>query len=205
MKKRHFISGAALLIMSSLAFAQLGGLGNVLGGKKNDSNISPEQIVKDYVGGAKNVMIADSHMLTALGLKDQADAAAVQAKNLTEGASKDVLESANKLQTENSKLLEEKLSGKKVVMDEKSKKEFSQGLIELSKGVIQYVSMSKSVSGFKPSPTSIGASTNSAIFIAKTLPTSLTGLGKTLKMAIDFSKENNIPVPKEANDATAML
>ena len=193
MKKYSLVSGIALLLVSSMAFAQFGG--SILGGKKSDgAKVSPEEVVKLYV-----------HMLGALGMKELADAAAVQAKNLTEGASKDSLEAANKVQTENSRALEEKFATKKVVLDEASKKKFAKGVGELSKGVINYVEMSKKVSGFKPDISSMSGAGNSAVFIVKSLPSSITNLGSTLKMAIEFSKENNIPVPKEANDATAML
>lgn len=204
MKKYSLVSGIALLLVSSMAFAQFGG--SILGGKKSDgAKVSPEEVVKLYVHGAKSVMVADEHMLGALGMKELADAAAVQAKNLTEGASKDSLEAANKVQTENSRALEEKFATKKVVLDEASKKKFAKGVGELSKGVINYVEMSKKVSGFKPDISSMSGAGNSAVFIVKSLPSSITNLGSTLKMAIEFSKENNIPVPKEANDATAML
>jgi hypothetical protein len=140
-----------------------------------------------------------------VGLKDEAEKASVQAKNLTEGATKNSLEEASAVQTASSKALEQQLSGKKVEMDAASKKQFGDGVLELSKGVIQYVGMTKDVAGFKPSVTSLGNSAGSAIYVAKSLPDSIKNLGHTLKMAIDFSKANNIPVPKEATDATALL
>ena len=65
--------------------------------------------------------------------------------------------------------------------------------------------MGKDAQGFKPSPTAIGGATTSAVFIVKNLPDSIKTLGSTLKSSIDFAKTNNIPVPKEANDATALL
>lgn len=207
--KKPFLNkfiGAVLLAASGAAMAQFGGLGNALGGKSgNSSGPSAEQIVSKYIGGTRSVMQADANMLAAFGLKDEADKAAIQAKNLTEGATKDSLEDAGKVQTASSKALEEKLSGKKVEMDAASKKQFAEGLLDLSKGVIQYIGMGKDVAGFKPSVTAIGGAAGSAIYIAKSLPDSVKSLSSTLKMAIDFSKENNIPIPKEANDATAML
>ena len=109
------------------------------------------------------------------------------------------------MQSENSKLLEEQMKGKKVAMDDASKLRFTEGLIDLSKGVIQYVGMSKDVGSFKPSVTALGASANSALFIAQNLPSSIKAVGSTLKVAIDFAKNNNIPLPKEASDATALL
>lgn len=194
------------LLSANAAFAQFGDLKKSLGGgDKSADGASAEQIVTKYVGGAKSVMTADAKMLEAVGLKDQAAIANLQAKNLTEGASKDSLEESAKVQTESSKALETKLNGEKIVMDAKSKKLFSDGVKDLAGGVVQYVGMSKDVSGFKPSIGSISGSGKSAIYVGKTLPDTIKNLGRTLKSAIDFSKANDIPVPKEANDATSLL
>ena len=194
--------GASLLAFSSLASAQFGGLAGALGGGKG---VTAEQIVKKYVAGTQSVMQADASMLAAFGLKEQSDKAALEAQNLTEGATKDSLQDASKLQSDSSKLLEEQMKGKKVAMDDASKKRFTDGLIDLSKGVIQYVGMSKDVGSFKPSVTSLGATANSALFIGQNLPTSIKAVSSSLKVAIDFAKSNNIPLPKEASEATSLL
>lgn len=194
--------GASLLALSGLASAQFGGLAGALGGGKG---VTAEQIVKKYVTGTQSVMKADATMLAALGLKEQADKASLEAQNLTEGATKDSLQGASKTQSDSSKLLEEQMKGKKVAMDDASKQRFAEGVLDLSKGVIQYVGMSKDVGSFKPSVTSIGASAGSALFIAQNLPTSIKAVGNSLKVAIDFAKNNNIPLPKEASEATALL
>ncbi len=198
--------GAALLLGSGAASAQLGGFAkSLLGNTGSGGSVTADQIVSKYIGGAHSVMLADANMLAAVGLKDEAEKASVQAKNLTEGATKNSLEDASKVQTDSSKALEEKIQGKKVVMDAASKKQFGDGMSELAKGVIQYVSMSKDVAGFKPSITSLGGGAMSALYVVKNLPDSVQNLAHTLKMAMDFSKANGIPVPKEANDATSML
>lgn len=197
--------GALMMAVSGIASAQFGGLTNALGGGKSSGGASAEQIVKRYVSGTQSVMNADANMLAALGLKDESEKAALHAKNLTEGATKDALEGAAKVQTDSSKVLEERMKGQKVVMDEESKKRFSNGLADLARGVIQYVGVSKDVSGFKPSVSSLGSAATSAAYIVQSLPTSLKSVGSTLKTAIEFSKSNNIPLPKEANDATALL
>ena len=198
------VMGFAMVTGSGVACAQFGGLGKLVGGDSAGSGVSAEQVVKSYVGGAQNVNKADVKMLRAVGLKDEADRAELQAKNLTEGATKDSLEEATKVQTESSKALEAKLKNEKVEMDAKSKQQFSDGMADLARGIIKYVGMGKEAQGFKPSPAAIG-STNSALFVVKSLPDSLKTLGSTLKSSIDFAKTNNIPVPKEANDATALL
>lgn len=201
--------GVALTAASGVACAQFGGLGKMAGIGGSDAagaSVSSEQIVDKYVGGAQNVNKADVKMLRAVGLKDEADKAELAGKNLTAGATKDSLEEASKTQTESSKALEAKFKDKKVNMDAKSKQQFSDGMADLGRGIIQYVGMGGDAKNFKPSATSIGsASTNSAVFVVKSLPDSLKALGGTLKSSIDFAKTNNIPVPKEANDATSMI
>jgi hypothetical protein len=200
----QLLLSTSLVLCANTAFAQLGGFSNPLK-SGSSSGASPEQIVSKYVAGSQKVMQADSKMLEAVGLKDEAAKAALHAKNLTEGATKDNLEEANKVQTSSSKALEEKLNGKKITMDADSKKLFSSGLQELATGIIMYVGMSKDAAGFKPSMSSLGSSTKTAIYAAGTVPSSIKNLASTLKLAIEFSKANDIPVPKEANDATAML
>ncbi|MDC8758144.1 hypothetical protein [Janthinobacterium fluminis] len=203
-KRISVLLASVLLGASAVASAQMPSLGGMLGGGKS-SGASAEQIVSKYVAGTQNVMKADANMLAAVGLKDEADKVALHAKNLTEGATKDALEGASKLQSDSSKALEQQMSGKKVVMDAASKKQFAEGVQDLSKGVIQYVGMSKDVTGFKPSVTSMGGAAAPALFVVQNLPGSIKSLASTLKLAIEFSKTNNIPLPKEANDATSML
>ncbi|HXA48585.1 MAG TPA: hypothetical protein VNW52_13200 [Burkholderiaceae bacterium] len=197
------VAGLALVAASGSAFAQLGGL---IGGLKGGgSSVSPDQIVNEYVAGSQSVLTANSFMLEAVGQKDEAAKAALEAKNLTQGATSDSLSEAERVQTESSKSLEDALNGKKITMDEASKKKFSQGMVNLAQGVVLYVKMAVDVKGFKPGITSIGASATGAIYVVKTLPESTQNVATTMKAAIAFSKANDIPVPKEASDATAML
>ncbi|MDB5814997.1 MAG: hypothetical protein JWN23_2114 [Rhodocyclales bacterium] len=199
------IMASSLMAASSSAFAQFGGLSKLAGGGDSATSVSADQVVQKYVGGAQNVMSADKKMLEALGAKDKAAIAELSAKNLTQGATKDSVQDAAKVQTDSSKALETAMKNQTSEMDAKSKQQFSDGLVDLARGVIQYVGMGTAVTNFKPSLTSIGSSTDSAIFIVKNLPDSIKALGGTLKSAIDFAKTNNIPVPPDATKATAML
>lgn len=203
MKKKIIksIIGIAAVCFAGMASAQLGGLGSALGGlggKSGGGGISAEGLVKTYVSGTKNVLNADSKFLDALGLKDQSANAALQAKNLTEGATSSNLEDAAKVQTENSKILASQLDGKKVELDAAGKKKFTSGLVDLASGIKDYANVSSSASGFKPSLTSIGGSAGAALFIVKSLPDTTINLMSTLKRAVGFAQENNIEVPKEA-------
>lgn len=206
MKKhlRYTLAGVAMLAVTSFASAQLGGLGGLVGGG-NSGGASAESIVKKYAEGSQSVMYADSHMLEALGHKEQAEKLAVQAKNLTEGSTKDAFSDAAKLQTESSQMLEQDMASRKGKMDAESKKKFAQGLGELGKGVILYVGMTNDVKSFKPSATSIGGAGAAAVYVVKSLPDNIKSLASTLKSAMAFAKANDITVPKEASDATSML
>jgi hypothetical protein len=201
------VMGAALLVLPGLGQAQFGSLGKAVGiGGGGGSSVSASQIVSNYIEGAQNVNRADVKMLRAVGLKDEADRAELQAKNLTSGATKDSLEEAAKVQTESSKALEEKLKGEKVEMDAKSKQLFSEGMSDLAKGVIKYATLSKNIQGYSPSPADLASSSASSVsYVISSLPGSLQALGSSLKSAVDFAKENNIPVPKESEEATSLL
>ena len=199
-KDAGIIVGIAVLLASTPTYAQLGGLANsFLGGKENGGkSVTAENIVEKYVDGSKDVMTADVHFLNALGLKEQAAKEELAAKNLTEGATVSGLEDAAAIQTESSKLLAEKMNEEKVVMDEKSKKTYTKGLLYLAKGLLKYKGLTSDVKGYTPSVSSIGTAGNSALYITKSLPTSSKNLYETLKKAVSFARENKIEVPKEA-------
>lgn len=200
--KRTFIKcliSATAVILANSAFAQLSGLGGLGGSKASSSGgVSAEALVKSYVSGTKSVHTADAKMLSALGLKEEAAKAELQANNLTEGATASALEDATKVQTESSKAIAAKLDGQKVTLDAEGKKEFTAGLLNLAKGIKDYTNMGSDVKSFKPSMTSMGGAASAAMFIAKSLPDNTSNLMGTLKKAISFAKENKIEVPKEA-------
>lgn len=200
MKKNFLVAvlSIAITTASSVAYAQFGGLTSALGGGSSGSSVSADGLVKSYVGGTKNVMTADVYMLNALGLKDQAAKEELAMKNLTEGSTAGGLEDAAKVQTESSKALEEKMNGKKVSMDAEGKKNYSQGLLSLAKGIKDYTGMSGDVKNFRPSVSSIGASGAAAAYVVKSLPNSTSNLLSTLKKAVAFARENKIEVPDEA-------
>ena len=204
MNKKYagIVVGIAIALASAPTYAQLGGLaGSLLGGKNSNStskSISAENIVKKYVDGSKDVMTADVHLLNALGLKEQAAKEELAAKNLTEGATASGLEDAVAIQTESSKALAEKMNEEKVVMDDKSKKTYTKGLLYLAKGMLKYKGLTSDVKSYTPSVSSIETAGNSALYIAKSLPTSSKNLYETLKKAVSFARENKIEVPKEA-------
>jgi len=203
--RRQFLGMVLSVIgttFSASAAAQLGSLVGLTGGSGSGTAPSAETLVKKYVTGTKKVMAADSLMLSALGLKNEAEKSELAAKNLTEGATSSNLEDAAKVQTESSKALQDKLASGATIKSAQGKKTFSRGLLELARGIKDYTGMGADVKGYKPSITSLGAVAGAAVFVVKSLPDSVTNLTSTLKRAINFAKANNIEVPA---DATSVL
>jgi len=201
MKSAHVVGAklvfALALAVTGPAHAQLGGL---LGG--GGGGASPESIVTTYVAGAKLVLNAQERLLSAIGRKEEAARAALNAQNLTTGATKQDLEDAAKTQTENSKILEEGLKAKETALDAESKVVYAQGLASLGGGVGKYVGLVPQLKNFKPGITSIGNAALGAVYVAQTLPSNVTSLQSTLSAAIDFGKNQGVEIPA---DATAAL
>jgi hypothetical protein len=195
--------GAALLIFAA-AFpgAALAQFGNLLGGGKDSGSASPEAIVKGYVDGAKLVLKAQERLLTAIGKKEEAAKAALQAENLTDGATKQSLEEAAKTQTENSKIIEDGLKNQETKLDAESKVVYGQGLGSLGQGVRKYVNLLPVVKGFKPGLNVIGSAAQGAMFIASSLPGNASNLQSTLSTAIKYGQSQGVAIPE---DATAAL
>lgn len=178
-------------------------ISGITGGKGSaTSSASAEDLVKSYVGGTQKVMSGDAKLLSAVGLKEQAEKAEAEIKNLTQGATAESLEQAAKVQTENNAALADRKAAGNVKMTADGKKLYAAGLMDLALGLKSYMGMSSDIKNFKPSLTSIGSSGNAALFVVKSLPSSTESLMSTLKNAVEFAKENKIEVP---SDATAAL
>lgn len=188
----------AMVTLAAPSYAQLGGLGNALGGG-GSSSVSAESLVKSYVGGTQQVMSADTYFLKALGLKEQAEKSELAAKNLTTGATVSGMQDAAKVQSESSKALETAMGGTKVAISAEGKKWYAQGLVDLVKGLKTYAGMSGDLKGFKPSVSSLGSGAAAAAYVVKSMPDTLSGLKNTLKRSVDFAKENKIEIPSDVN------
>lgn len=194
------VLGLAIASACLPASAQFGALGGALGG--GGGSVTADSLVKSYVAGTQLVMSSDVSLLKALNLKEQADKEELAAKNLTQGATTASLEDAEKVRTESSKALGESMEGKKVVMSAQAKKDYVRGVVDLAKGIKAYTAMGGDVKNFKPSVASLGSGATAALFVVKTLPSSLSGLKDTLTRSIAFAKENKIELPA---DATSVL
>ena len=197
-----------VFIASSLSFlanAQFGGLGGSLGGigGGGGSGPSPDKLLAEYFLGASAVLNAQSKILAAVGLKDQADLAASNAANMKDGATTDAIKDAEKVQTENSLKIQEALADKNLVLDENAKKQIGDGYASLAVGTISYVVFIKDAKDFKPGPTSMGKAVLALAAIVPRIPDDVKNLLNTFKSVSTYAKENKIPAPKD--DPTSAL
>jgi hypothetical protein len=202
----------ALVLLPTVSFAQfpaIPGFGKSastaptadLGGQQT-------QLVQAFVAANKDVLNANSKMAEALGLKDAAVASKATADSLTEGATKDNLDAANKEVSTSTEAVAAQLK-KGPQLDTAAKATFGVGLVALASGVVKYVGVGKNVSdmasGLKGASMMQLPTLQSAVSIVSKFPDSMTTVSNALKNAITFAQNNDIPVPADATKALSFL
>jgi len=182
---------------SLVSNAQFGGLGGMLGGGGGGSGTTPEKLLTEYFVGTAAVLNANSKILTALGMKEAADLAASNATNMKAGATTDAIKEAAKVQTDGSKIIQEKLADKNLKLDDAAKKQMGEGYLSLAAGSLAYVVFIKDAKDFKPSATSLGASAVALASIVPRIPEDTKNLLATYKAVAAYAKDNKIPAPSE--------
>eukprot|EP01032_Pedospumella_encystans_P013228 gene13228-15244_t len=191
------VDDATFSLVSNAQLGGLGGLGGLLGGGGGGSGPAPDKLLAEYFVGTAAILNANSKILTALGMKEAADAAASNAANMKTGATTDAIKEAEKVQTESSKLIQEKLADKNLKLDDAAKKQMGDGYLSLAAGSLAYIVFIKDVKEFKPSVTSIGASALALAAIVPRVPEDTKNLLATYKAVAAYAKENKIPAPSE--------
>lgn len=206
MKKRAFVSIAVIALVAPIvSHAQLGGL---FGGAKSSSNSGvdlvgqQDSLVRNYVAAGKEVQVANGHLAGALGIKAQAVDFAATSDSLS---AKDV-EAQDKAISADAAAFSEALKGGATLKDAEAKATYVKGLVSLAVGVKKYMDLRNDVQGFSSSLSGASpfqfAKLQTGVYVAKSLPTSMTNLTTVLKSAVEFAKSNGVEVPK---DATSVL
>jgi hypothetical protein len=207
MKKTLVLSlAAALLATAPLSHAQFG---NLLGGAKSGSassgaDLSGQQdlLTRSYVAAGKEVVTANGHLLSALGINAESVNAAATADSLS---AKDI-EAQDKAVSAGAAAVSEALKSGASLKDGEAKTRYAQGLLHLAVGLKKYTDMRKDVQGFSSSVSSASPlqlpGLQSGIYVAKSLPSNVSNLGTVLKSAVDFARSNGVEVPK---DATSLI
>ena len=175
------------------------------GSSASTANLSGQQttLVKNFIAANVDVLQANAKMSEALGLKATAADAQAVVQQLSSGSTVDK-DSASKAATavgDTGGAIAAKLA-EKPVLDAAAKAIYTQGLLNLAKGVVKYVGLGKDVSsmgdGLKSAPLTQLPSLGAASYVVTKFPTSTTEVMKALKNAVDFAKSNDIAVPAEA-------
>jgi len=218
MKKFSITLAAALVCLPLAATAQLPSLKNLPGlpgipsvgggGGGGDASGQNDSLVRGYVAANKDVLLANSQMADALGLKDAAAASKATADALTDGATKGNLEDSNKaVSASTDAVAAEMAKGPK--LDAAAKKKYQSGMAQLGQGVLKYVNLSGPAaafsSGLKTASPMMLPKLQAGAYIVGQLPSGLKNLGTSLKNANAFAKSNDIPVPPDATKAMAAL
>ena len=140
MTKLTKILAAALICLPLAAMAQLPSLKNLPGlpavpstGGGGDLSGQNDSLVRGYVAANKDVLLANSQMADALGLKDAAAASKATAEALTDGATKGNLEDSNKaVSASTDAVAAEMAKGPK--LDAAAKKKYQAGMAQLEIG-----------------------------------------------------------------------
>jgi hypothetical protein len=211
MKKNIAALGAVALLtgIPLIAVSQIPSFGGFGSKPSGGSDLSSQQnnLVKSYVAGGKNVLFSQSKLLDALGLKDQAATAKKTAEDLGIGATQQNLQAANMVQSDSSTALSAALKNQSATLDAQAKQTYTQGLVLLAAGLINYTGMKQDVAGFSkgiagPAALQAGTTLQAGAYIVKTMPSSISNTTSTLSSAVSFAKSHGIEVPA---DATAAL
>ncbi len=204
--------------LPSLASAfKLGDLGNALKGNSNASTNNDagngmsgenDSLVRGYNAANKDVLLANSIMADALGLKDAAAASKATAEALTDGATKGNLQDANKAVSSSTEAVAAELA-KGPKLDDAAKAKFGKGAEKLAHGVQKYVALQGPVTqfstGLRSAPLTMLPRIQAGVYVVSQLPGGLSTAVRSLKQVVAFSKSNNIPVPPDATQAMAAL
>lgn len=165
---------------------------------------SAEKIISEYITGTKYIASSQLTLMKAANIKTERDVATAEIRNLTAGATAQQIEEANKIVTENSKLMQEAIANKRLKLDEKGKKAFAEGIDEFAKGALSYTTVAMDAQGYKPSIASFGSAV-AAVVIAKNIPSDLISVKNTFSALYGYAKSNNITLSKDTSEATKSL
>jgi hypothetical protein len=206
------VAAAALLALPLSSMAQLNflkAIPNMLGGEASaESSGQSTSLVSGFVAANKEVLMANSLMAEALGLKDQAATLKATSDALTDGATQGNLEDASKAVSTSTDAVAAAMA-KQPKLDAASKTKYQAGVGRLGVGMLRYVALRGPAASFSTNIKSFNplALTNlqSGVYVMTQLPSSISNLSTSLQNATAFAKSNNIPVPADATKALAAL
>jgi hypothetical protein len=206
------VAAAALLTLPLSSMAQINFLKAIpgLGGGEAsaDSAGQGNTLVTGFVAANKEVLMANSLMAEALGLKEEAATLKATSDALTDGATKGNLEDASKAVSTSTDAVAAAMA-KQPKLDAASKAKYQAGVGRLGTGMLRYIALRGPAASFSTSIKTVNplmlTKLQSGMYVMTQLPTSISNLSTSLQNATAFSKSNDIPVPPDATKALAAL
>jgi len=194
MRKQIAIALAALSFGS--AHAQLGNGGGTYAGIER-GEISAGQFVEHYVGAAKQVLSAESGLLTAFGLTTDAQNATAASHQLDAPVTRGILEDVLQRQADAAKALQQKLAASQPLQgDERA--HFQQEVQALAQALNASDALSKDLSANRKKLSAArGADATQAVYLSKALPDHVRILQQTLEAALAYARAQKIPVSQD--------
>lgn len=213
MSKKLSVLALAIALLSSGAQAQfsLPSVGALTGGGSSapaaagDDASQQDALVRGYVAANKDVLLAQSLMAEAVGLKDDAAKLKSTADALGDGATKGNLADADKIQSDSSKQISARLKDGNLQMDAQSKTLFASGSASLGLGVLKYIGLRPQVLNFsnalKASPMLAMTKLSAGAYVVSNFPGNAKNVYDTLSYSTAYAKSHDIPVPANATKA----
>ena len=164
-----------------------------------------DSLVRAYVAANKEVLLAQSKMAEAVGLKESAAKLKSTASALGDGATRGNLADADKIQSDASKEMSARLNDRNLKMDAKSKALYSSGMGSLGVGIVRYVALRPQVANFinmtKAQPLLAATKLNAGAYVVTNFPGNAKNVYDTLAFSTAYAKNHDIPVPADATKA----
>lgn len=193
--------------MSKVAESATGSAGATSSGATGNESTQQDSLVRAYVAANKDVLIAQSKMASAVGLKESAAKLKSTADALGDGATRGNLSDADKIQSDSSKEISKRLNDKNLTMDAQSKTLYSSGMVSLGSGMVRYIAMRPQITNFgntiKASPALALTKLSAGAYVTTNFPGNAKNVYDTLSYSTAFAKSHDIPVPADATKALA--
>jgi hypothetical protein len=209
MSKKLTVIALACVLAAPCAFAQFSmpSIGGITGGGSSGGNESgqQDQLVRAYVSANKEVLVAQSKIAEAVGLKESAAQLKSTADALGDGATKGNLSDADKIQSDSSKEISARLQDSNLKMDAQSQAMYQSGMASLGLGVVKYIGLRPNVMAFsstlKASPMLAMTKLNAGAYVVTNFPGNAKNVYDTLSYSTAYAKSHDIPVPTDATKA----
>jgi hypothetical protein len=187
---------AALFAQPGLAQAQVGNGGATysdVNGKNQWADFMPK-----FVEASGESIAAQARLLYAVGMSDQANALAVQAKEMSRLATPGMVEQLMASRKNVSTALMSKMAAGGMNLLPGARVDFAEGIDALARSIKLYEAMSTDLPGVKATLRGAGEKARTGLFVAKALPGYVGEAKQELAAAVAFARANAITVGADA-------